>query len=139
MPVRRGFTFVEILTAMVFFSALGALAVPRYHSFRDRAHVAVLTSSLGHLRVAQETYWAEHHRYAADTALLEVRQTTGVTITLTVADEVAGYEAVARHSALASRQCEMWVGREGSGRASGEIDCGAGGRSASGAASVASP
>jgi len=123
MNRRRGFTFIELLVVMLLLGALSSMAVPRFREFKKRAFVAAMLSDLGNLKIAEEAYWAEHLRYATDTAGLEFRMTTDVAITISSEDVVGGYTAVATHSNVPGRQCEIAMGKEAA-REPGMIFCG---------------
>lgn len=125
MTRRTGFTFVELLTAMFLLGALAAMAVPRYRLYKERAYVAAMRTDLGHLRIAQESYWAEHQQYTTDTTSLEFRKTPDVQIALTSADLIGGYLAIATHSNLPGLQCSTATGKDAVGQTSGAIMCGA--------------
>lgn len=120
----RGFTFVEILVALSVFGALTAIAVPRYRNFKERAYVASMKSELGNLRVAEEAYWAEHLRYAADTTALDWNGSGLVKLEIMSDDLVAGYTATATHDNYPGTQCTTYVGRAMNGTPSGDIRCG---------------
>jgi type IV pilus assembly protein PilA len=121
----RGFTFVEILVALAVFSALTALAVPRYRGYKERAYIANLKTELGSLRIAQEAYWSEHLTYAADTAYLDWNGSSQVHLEITSGDFASGFTAVATHHLLQDTECTTRVGREVSGAPAGDIVCGA--------------
>ena len=125
MRQRRGFSFIELLVAMVFFSILSAIAVPRYRSFKERAYLATMKSDLGNVRIAQEEYFAQQLRYATDTASLDFRVSSKVKLTLTSQDLMAGYSAVATHALAPGQQCATYVGRDATNGNSGSIICGA--------------
>lgn len=124
MRQRRGFSFIELLVAMVFFSILSAIAVPRYRGFKERAYLATMKSDLGNVRIAEEEYFAQQLRYATDTAALEFRVSSKVTLTLTSQDLMAGYSAVATHDLAPGQQCATYVGRDATNGNSGSIICG---------------
>lgn len=124
MNRRKGFTFLELLVVMLFIGALSAMAVPRFREFKTRAIMAAMQSDLGNLRIAEESYWAEHQRYATDTSALELRISANVAIAITSADVSGGYTAVATHSSVPGRQCQTAMGAEAAPREPGSITCG---------------
>jgi prepilin-type N-terminal cleavage/methylation domain-containing protein len=124
MNQRRGFTFIELLVAMIFFGILTAIAVPRYRLYKERAYLATLKSDLGNVRIAEEEYFAEQQRYATDTAALGYRVSSKVALTLTSQDAMGGYAAVATHVLLPGQQCATYVGRDAANVISGQIVCG---------------
>jgi prepilin-type N-terminal cleavage/methylation domain-containing protein len=125
MRQRRGFSFIELLVAMVFFGILSGIAVPRYRAFKERAYLATMKSDLGNIRIAEEEYFAEQQRYATDTSALGFRVSSKVTLTLTSQDLMGGYAAVAIHDLVPGQQCATYVGREATNGNSGAIICGA--------------
>lgn len=124
MNRRRGFSFVELLVVMVLLGALSSMAVPRFREFKERAFIAALQSDLGNLKIAQESYWAEHQQYATDTTHLELRITNDVAISISSQDVIGGYTAVATHSNVPGRQCETAMGAEAAPREQGAVVCG---------------
>ena len=123
MNRRRGFTFVELLVVMLLLGALSSMAVPRFRDYKTRAFVAAMQSDLGNLKIAEESYWAEHQKYATDTAHLELRITNQVSITITSQDVMGGYTAVATHVNVPGRQCQTAMGAEAAPRDQGAVVC----------------
>lgn len=121
---RRGFTFAELLVALVVFGALSAIAVPRYRDYKVRAYLATMKSDLGNLRIAEESHWAEHQRYATDTTALDLRVTSDVSLKITSQDTMGGYTAIATHRNVPGQECSTAMGREAAPRESGTIYCG---------------
>jgi prepilin-type N-terminal cleavage/methylation domain-containing protein len=121
---RNGFTFIELLVVMLLLGTLSSMAVPRFREFKARAFVAAMQSDLGNLKIAEESYWADNQRYATDTSSLELRITRDVSISITSANVLGGYTAVATHTDVPGRQCEMSMGPEAAPREQGAIVCG---------------
>jgi prepilin-type N-terminal cleavage/methylation domain-containing protein len=119
---RVGFTFVEILVAMLVFGALSAIAVPRYRNFKEKAYLATLKSDLGNLRIAQEAYWSENMVYAPDSTGLDWKPSSLVRISITSADPRADFTATATHDNMPSAHCTTHVARTGT-LSGGEIIC----------------
>lgn len=119
---RVGFTFVEILVAMLVFGALSAIAVPRYRNFKEKAYLATMKSDLGNLRIAQEAYWSENMVYAADTTGLEWKPSNRVQIAISSTDPSDNFTATATHLNMSGAHCYTIVGRSGA-SATGEIIC----------------
>lgn len=121
---RRGFSLIELLVAMLVFAILVAIAVARYRNMKERGYLAEMKTDLGNLRVAEEAYWSEHGQYVADQTLLDYKSGSRVTVTITVTDPYAGYDAEAVHVSAPAITCTMYVGRaSASGTPSGEIAC----------------
>jgi prepilin-type N-terminal cleavage/methylation domain-containing protein len=123
---RRGFTFVEILVAMLVLGMLSAIAVPRFRLYKEKAYVAAMKTDVGNIRIAQEEYYSLHQQYSTDTSAIGFRGTSNVRIALTSVDLMAGYTAVATHLNLLGQECVTKVGREAATVPSGEIICGPG-------------
>lgn len=132
---KRGFTFVEVLVALLVFGVLSAIAVPRFRMYKERSYVAAMKTDVGHIRLAEEEYFAEHQRYSTDTTALDFRTTSNVRLRLTSVDLIGGYTAVAFHLNLPGQECTTKVGREATNVPSGEIVCGPAG-SGSGSGTV---
>jgi prepilin-type N-terminal cleavage/methylation domain-containing protein len=124
MNRRRGFTFIELLVVMLFLGALSSIAVPRFREYKTRAFIAAMQSDLGNLRIAQESYWADHQQYATDTTSLGLKTTAQVAISITSEDAIGGYTAIATHPNLPGKQCETAMGKEAAPREPGSITCG---------------
>ena len=124
MNRRKGFTFIELLVAMIFIGALSAMAVPRFREYKIRAFIAAMQSDLGNLKIAEEEHWADKQLYATDTASLEFRHTRNVSISITSQNITGGYTAVATHADVPGRECTMAMGPEAAPREVGAIVCG---------------
>jgi len=124
MRRRAGFTFIELLTVVLFIGILASMAVPRFRDFKTRAYLASMKSDLANLRIAEEEHWAVHQVYATDTASLGMRITTKVNIAITSADVIGGYTAIATHLNVPGQQCIPGMGAESAPRQPGSIVCG---------------
>jgi prepilin-type N-terminal cleavage/methylation domain-containing protein len=120
----RGFTFVELLAAMIMLGVLSAIAVPHYRMFKERAYVASMRSDLGNVRIAEEEYFAEHQQYATDTAALDMRITSTVRLALSSTDVIGGYTGIATHVLMPGQQCATYSGADAVNVPSGAIICG---------------
>ena len=62
--VRRGFASAEMLvTTLIVVGVVAAIALQKYASIRDGAHVTVMVEDLRHLAASQEAYFADHQTY----------------------------------------------------------------------------
>ena len=52
-PRRRGFTLIELLVVVVIVGVLASIAVPRFSSAKERAHVVTMRSDLRNAITAQ--------------------------------------------------------------------------------------
>jgi prepilin-type N-terminal cleavage/methylation domain-containing protein len=121
---RRGFSLIELLVAMLVVAILVALAVSRYRNMKERGYLAEMKTDLGNLRIAEEAYWSEKGQYTADQTLLDYKTGSSVTVTISVSDPYAGYDAEAVHVAAPGVTCIMYVGRaSAAGTPSGEVKC----------------
>lgn len=121
---RRGFTFVELLTAMAVLALLAAIAVPQYRGMKQRGYMASLKTQLGELRVAEESWFAEEQRYSTNIADLDWKPSTQIAIAIASSNPAAGWRAEATHAELPGIACRTYVGAEVAGQvASGEIVC----------------
>src|SRR4030095_12712759 len=77
-----GFTFIELLTVMLFMGFLAGISVPRLRNMKERSYQATLRSDLGALRTAEEAYYAENLRYTTDLSLLDFRRSSNVSIVI---------------------------------------------------------
>lgn len=125
MTRRKGFTFAELLVAMVLLGLIAGMAVPRYRLYKERAYVAAMRTDLGNLRIAQESFWAENMRYSTDTTELEFRNTSDVLVSLSSLDLLSGYRATAAHANYPGVQCTTATGKDAGSQESGAIFCAA--------------
>jgi type IV pilus assembly protein PilE len=75
--LRRGFTLVELLVAVLIAAILMAIAIPSYRSYVQRAQRSEATAALTRARAAQERFFVQYNRYTAE---LEPAPPTGVGI-----------------------------------------------------------
>lgn len=66
MTRRRGFTLVELLIAMVIAAILAAIAVPSYRTYVQRTQRTEARQALTQARAAQERFFLQYNRYAAE-------------------------------------------------------------------------
>ena len=75
---------------------LVGLAIPRFHAYKRKAHIASMIGDLRKLAGAEESFWSAVKRYTTDTTALELTISPGVTLTLVSADST-GWSARATH------------------------------------------
>ena len=59
----RGFTLIELITAIVVVAILAAVALPSYRAHIMRAKIAEATSTLADMRVKMEQYFQDQRSY----------------------------------------------------------------------------
>jgi type IV pilus assembly protein PilE len=64
----RGFTLVELMTAMAIAGTLAAIAFPSYHSFVVRSHLTEAMNSLSGYQVQMEQYYQDQGGYGLSPA-----------------------------------------------------------------------
>ena len=64
-----GLTLIELVVVVAIVALLGAIAVPGYRTHLLRVHRVEAKAALLGLAAAQEKFYLQHHRYAADAEL----------------------------------------------------------------------
>jgi len=112
MRDNKGFTLIELLIVVVIIGILAAIAIPKFSATREKAYFSAMKSDLRNVQSAQEIYYsstAGNYNYAATLALLELAESSGVT--LAIATTADGWTATASHQGLAANQtCAVYVG-----------------------------
>ncbi len=62
--MRKAFTLIELLTAIIIVAILAAIAIPNYFKMVERGRSAEAVTVLGALRGAQVRYYHAHQLYA---------------------------------------------------------------------------
>jgi len=115
---RRGFTYIELVTAMLLVGVLSAIATKALVRSKSRAFAAVVETDLRNLAVAQEDYFAERSTYfggggsvqLTSSPALGFAASPGVTFELRGGD--AGWSGRAVHEKLVERgfSCAFYTG-----------------------------
>jgi type IV pilus assembly protein PilE len=63
MRGTRGFTLIEIMIVVLIVAILGAVALPAYTNYVQRAKITEATSTLSDLRLRAEKYFADNRSY----------------------------------------------------------------------------
>ena len=91
------------------FGVLAAIAVPKFQNTKGKANAASLRADLRNLITAQEAYFYDNSAYTADLNDLNLRVTTGVTITFGAATS-GGWSARVTHPMAWPIQCAVFFG-----------------------------
>lgn len=106
---RKGFTFVEIMTAMALFAVLVLIAWGKYNNtFKHRALEATMITDLRNLTTAQELFYELNLTYSTNLAALEIHPSPESQIYITEAGP-AGWAAWNEIDGSPKR-CEIFVG-----------------------------
>ena len=106
---RRGFTLIELLIVVVIIGVLAAIAIPKFQNTKGKANAASLRADLRNLVTAQEAYFYDNSTYTSDLTALNLRVTSGVTITFGTATSM-GWSARVTHPLAWPIQCAVFVG-----------------------------
>lgn len=60
---RAGYSLIELLTVIVIIGILATIAIPTYHSYRDKARMSTIYAALRHVRFSQELYFTDYGEY----------------------------------------------------------------------------
>ena len=89
---EKGFTLIELLVVIGIIGLLASIAIPAYITYKQRAIDDHMIRDLKNAAVAMEAYYADTKTYAASVSNLVatgLRQTTGVTLTITLNSETS--------------------------------------------------
>lgn len=79
---RRAFTFVELMTVLGIISILAGIALPKLLDARGHAVDSKVAATVRHVASAEEAYYADRTRYAAELGDLDGVVVGDVTITI---------------------------------------------------------
>jgi type IV pilus assembly protein PilA len=107
--IRRGFTLIELLIVVVIIGVLAAIAVPKFQNTKGKANAASLRADLRNLATAEEAYYYDNSAYTTDITALNIRMTTGVTVTFGAAT-AGGWSAKVTHPLAFPIECAVFFG-----------------------------
>ena len=119
MTRRAGFTLIELLIVVVIIGILASIAIPKYHTTKEKAYVATMKADLRKLAVAEETWFSGHGVYFEGTTsndgnggIVRVGDdfypSSGVTLVATLGD--GGWWASATYTTGTARTCALYFG-----------------------------
>jgi type IV pilus assembly protein PilA len=108
-PNRRGFTLIELLIVVVIIGILAAISIPKFQNTKGKANAASLRADLRNLVTAEEAYFYDNSAYTTDVTALNIRITTGVTISFGTANG-AGWSAKVTHPLAWPIECAVFFG-----------------------------
>ena len=106
---RRGFTLIELLIVVVIIGVLAAIAIPKFQNTKGKANAASLRADLRNLITAQEAYFYDNAAYTSTLTDLNLRVTTGVTISFGTATS-GGWSARVTHPMAWPIECAVFFG-----------------------------
>jgi type II secretion system protein G len=106
---RRGFTLIELLIVVVIIGVLAAIAIPKFKNTKGKANAASLRADLRNLVTAQEAYFYDNSTYTSDLSTLNLRVTSGVTISFGTATSM-GWSAKVTHPLAWPIECAVFFG-----------------------------
>ena len=106
---RSGFTLIELLIVVVIIGVLATIAIPKFQNTKGKANAASLKADLRNLVTAEEAYFYDNAAYTSDVSQLNVRFTTGVSLTFGTANS-GGWSARVTHPQAWPIQCAVFFG-----------------------------
>lgn len=124
---NRGFTLIELMITTAIVAILVTIAIPLWHSMRERGFVALMQADLRNLSVTQETFFIDNDYYAPTVSQLEAKgfRSSG-SVAFVIAEATrTGWSATVSHPGT-GQECHLFVGFAapvGSATRNGVIDC----------------
>jgi len=109
MRSQRGFSLIELLIVVVIIGILAAIAIPKFQNTKGKANAASLRADLRNLVTAEEAYFYDNSAYTTDVTALNIRITTGVTISFGTAN-AGGWSAKVTHPLAWPIECAVFFG-----------------------------
>ena len=119
MKNQKGFTLIELLIVVVIIGILASIAIPKYHTTKEKAYVATMKADLRKLAVAEETWFSGHGVYFEGTTSNDgdggivtlgddFYPSSGVTLVATLSN--GGWWASATYTTGTTRTCALYFG-----------------------------
>jgi len=108
---RLGYTFIEVMIAIVIIGLLTVIATPRLSMARERAYMAAMKSDMRNFAQAQESYFYDNSVYTSSLAPLftnGLRLSELTTLVIIEATDT-GWAAVISHT-MSNVRCAMFLG-----------------------------
>ena len=106
---NRGFTLLELLIVVVIIGVLAAIAVPKFQNTKGKANAASLRADIRNLITAEEAYFYDNSAYTNNITSLNLRMTTGVTVSFGAAT-AGGWSAKVTHPMAWPIECAVFFG-----------------------------
>ncbi|CAN5701967.1 N/A [soil metagenome] len=111
LPMREGFTLVELLITIVIVGILAMIAMSQFWSAKDRGLETTMQSDLKTFAVQQENYYTVHNRYASSPQAIDLYSTSpGVLLTITYS-AADGWAARTTHPSVPNAACGFYFGQ----------------------------
>ncbi|WP_316348402.1 prepilin-type N-terminal cleavage/methylation domain-containing protein [Desulfuromonas acetoxidans] len=68
---KKGYTLIEMLIVVTIIGILSSIAIPHYLSYRDKARMVTVYTTLRQIRLVEELYWTKHESYFPDPLIME--------------------------------------------------------------------
>lgn len=107
--IKHGFTLIELLIVVVIIGVLAAIAVPKFQNTKGKANAASLRADIRNLITAEEAYYYDNSAYTNNVTSLNLRMTTGVTVSFGVAT-AGGWSAKVTHPMAWPIECAVFFG-----------------------------
>lgn len=108
---RRGYTFVELMIAVIIVGLLAAIVTPRLSFARQKAYIATMKSDLRNFAQSQESYFYDNSVYTSSLGFLSsmgFQMSDQVSVAIIEATDT-GWAAIVNH-AMSPIQCSMFLG-----------------------------